>query len=151
MDLYRLVDGLRPLISGQADKHGIEVRYVQFGEGLVRIKASEVQQVILNLLGNAFDALIAAGTAQPLVRITVAAEETAVICTVEDNGPGIPDELHDEVFKILKTTKFASMGLGLWLARYITQRNQGRIDVGHSPLGGAMLTIRFPRIRNTAS
>ena len=151
LDLYRLVEGLRPLISGQADKHGIEVRYVQFGEGLVRVKASEVQQVILNLLGNAFDALISARTPQPLVRICVTAEETAVICTVEDNGPGIPDELHEEVFKILKTTKFASMGLGLWLARYITQRNQGGIDVGHSPLGGAMLTLRFPRIRNTNS
>jgi signal transduction histidine kinase len=147
LDLYRLVKGLGPLISAQAEKNGIEVQYVQFGDGLVRVKASEVQQVILNLLGNAFDALIANHTAQPMVRITVTAHESWVVCTVEDNGPGIPTDLHEEVFKILKTTKNASMGLGLWLARYITQRNQGSIEISDSELGGAKLTVRFPSLK----
>ena len=149
LDLYRLVKGLGPLISAQAEKNGIEVQYVQFGDGLVRVKASEVQQVILNLLGNAFDALIANHTQQPMVRITVTAQESWVVCAVEDNGPGIPADLHEEVFKILKTTKNASMGLGLWLARYITQRNQGSIEIGDSELGGAKLVVRFPSLKTT--
>lgn len=142
--LHKLVEDLKPLIAPQARKHGIDMHYAYSGECQVNVKASEIQQVILNLLGNAFDALIENRISQPCLKIHVKQEEEWVTCTVEDNGPGIEETHYDEVFKILKTTKSAGMGLGLWLARYITERNHGAIAVGRSTLGGAMLSVRFP-------
>jgi C4-dicarboxylate-specific signal transduction histidine kinase len=143
--LHKLVEDLSPLIAPQARKHGIEIRYQHEPDSQVSVKASEVQQVILNLLGNAFDALIERHVAQPLVQVSVKQEGEQVVCTVEDNGPGIDEAHYDEVFKILKTTKSAGMGLGLWLARYITERNHGSIAVDRSPLGGARLSVYFPK------
>ena len=145
LQLHKLVEDLAPLITPQARKYGIEVRYQHEGETSVSVKASEVQQVILNLLGNAFDALIQSKTQRGVIEVKVRQEGDAVTCTVEDNGPGIDESLYDEVFKILKTTKSAGMGLGLWLARYITERNHGSIAVGRSALGGAMLSVRFAK------
>jgi len=143
--LHKLVEDLTPLITPQARKHGIELQYQHAGDGRVSVNASEIQQVILNLLGNAFDILIERQTLRPTVRIQVIQEGEWVTCTVEDNGPGIDEAQHEEVFKILKSTKNAGMGLGLWLSRYITQRHHGSISVGRSELGGAKLTLRFAR------
>ena len=106
-----------------------------------------MQQVILNLVGNAFDALISHKTQQPVVHISVTCEGNQVVCSVADNGPGIAHDMHEEVFKILKTTKNSGMGLGLWLARYITERNQGSIHVSTSEWGGACMSIRMPQVR----
>lgn len=144
--LHKLVEDLTPLITPQARKHGIELQYQHAGDGRVSVNASEIQQVILNLLGNAFDILIERQTLRPTVRIQVIQEGEWVACTVEDNGPGIDEAQHEEVFKILKSTKNAGMGLGLWLSRYITERHHGSISVGRSELGGAKLTLRFARV-----
>ena len=144
VDLYALFKNLDPLLRHQTHKRGIRITYTHVGETQVHARASELQQVALNLMGNAFDAFIAHDTPQPQVRVHVQGSATEVVCTVEDNGPGIAPELQPEVFNILKTTKSEGMGLGLWLARYITERNHGEITVGRSALGGAQFTLRFP-------
>ena len=148
LDLSRLIQDLGPLIAPTAKKHGIALQFESKGECEIYAKASELQQVILNLVGNAIDALVSHQTPQPVVRICVSREGDQVVCSVEDNGPGIAPDMHEEVFKILKSTKHAGMGLGLWLARYITQRNQGQMQIERGASGGAKLTIRLPR--NTA-
>jgi signal transduction histidine kinase len=67
-----------------------------------------------------------------------------VMCSVEDSGVGIPEESQKDVFKFLVTSKSTGMGLGLWLSKYIVERNKGEISVGSSELGGAIFSIKFP-------
>ena len=146
MDLFALCKNLDLLVNAQTNKCGIRIEYIHEGDTQIQARASELQQVALNLMGNAFDALIAHQTKDPCVRISVRRLDAQVVWTVEDNGPGIAPDLQPEVFNILKTTKSEGMGLGLWLARYITERNGGHITAGHSELGGAQFTLSFPAV-----
>ena len=146
IDLFALCKNLDLLLNAQTNKRGIRVEYLQDGDTHIHARASELQQVALNLMGNAFDALIASQTVHPHVRVRVRRLNNQVLWTVEDNGPGIAPELQPEVFNILKTTKSEGMGLGLWLARYITERNGGHITAARSELGGAEFTLTFPAV-----
>jgi len=146
IDLFALCKNLDLLVNAQTNKRGIRIEYIHEGDTQIQARASELQQVALNLIGNAFDALIAHQTQDPCVRISVRRLDAQVVWTVEDNGPGIAPDLQPEVFNILKTTKSEGMGLGLWLARYITERNGGHITAGRSELGGAQFTLSFPAV-----
>ena len=144
VDLFDLVQSLSVLINSQARQQGVEIEYVRQGDGLVLARATELQQVLLNLIGNAFDALALAEVSAPKIRLTVSNTSAFVICCVEDNGHGIPASMHGEVFKFLKTTKGSGMGLGLWLSKYIVERNRGEMTVDRSAMGGAMFRITLP-------
>lgn len=144
IDLFALCKNLDLLVHAQTKKRGIRIEYTHDGDTYIQARPSELQQVALNLIGNAFDALIAHQTPNPYVRVSVRREQSQVVWVIEDNGPGIAPELQPEIFNILKTTKSEGMGLGLWLARYITERNGGHITAGRSELGGAQFTLSFP-------
>lgn len=144
VDLFDLLERLGLLIQPQAKRRGIQVTFEKTGTTIVNVKISEIQQVLLNIVGNAFDALLGSQTNNPMVKITLCNENGWVICQVEDNGPGIAKEKLDDVFKFLDTTKTTGMGLGLWLSKYIVERNKGNIQVGSSNLGGAKFSISLP-------
>ena len=144
VDLFDLLERLGLLIQPQAKRRGIQVTFEKTGTTIVNVKISEIQQVLLNIVGNAFDALLGSQTNNPMVKITLCNENGWVVCQVEDNGPGIAKEKLDDVFKFLDTTKTTGMGLGLWLSKYIVERNKGNIQVGSSNLGGAKFSISLP-------
>ncbi len=143
-DLFETINRLTVLVSAQAQKRGIHMEYQKHGEAFILVRPPELQQVLLNLLGNAFDALIQSKTTAPQIRVTVGHEGSWVACSVEDNGPGIDPAMHSDMFKFLKTTKSSGMGLGLWLCKYIVERNHGQIFATRSELGGAKFTIKLP-------
>lgn len=144
IDLFELIQNLGLLITPQAQKMGIQLVYDHQGSSVVRVKATEIQQVLLNLINNAFEAVQENTRGTALVQVSCASEGEWVVCKVEDSGPGIAGMDHADVFKFLKTTKSNGMGLGLWLSKYIVERNKGDISVGHSALGGAMFVIKLP-------
>lgn len=83
------------------------------------------------------------------LRITVDAEGDVAVVHLEDDGPGIPDELRDSLFEPFITGRKrdgakTGTGLGLAIARRIVERHHGSIDAGTSQLGGARFTIRLP-------
>jgi C4-dicarboxylate-specific signal transduction histidine kinase len=100
------------------------------------------------LVANAFDALDEKPAAEKKIRISVDDWNGQVRCRIEDSGNGIPDHMHDQVFRFLKTSKSTGMGLGLWLTKYIVEKNLGKITVSRSELGGAMFTIEFPAMHD---
>lgn len=144
VDLFEMIERLAVLVSTQATKRGVAIAYENQGKGLIRVRPPELQQVLLNLIGNAFDALTQAKTLNPKIRVSVSNDGPWVTCCVEDNGPGISDAMHSDMFKFLKTTKTTGMGLGLWLCKYIVERNHGEIVAGRSSLGGAKFIIKLP-------
>ena len=101
-----------------------------------------LEQILLNLLQNAAEAL--AGTANPRVAITVAVSDTVAL-TVADNGPGIDPAVAAEIFTPFVTARDDGLGLGLGIARDIAREFGGELDSVVSPLGGAAFRLTLKR------
>jgi C4-dicarboxylate-specific signal transduction histidine kinase len=88
----------------------------------------QLQQVMINLLLNGFDALNGNPVAQRLVVVKTKLESPAVVCvTVQDKGTGIPPDKLESVFDPFYTTKREGMGMGLSVTRSIIESHRGRI------------------------
>jgi signal transduction histidine kinase/ligand-binding sensor domain-containing protein len=132
--------------------------------GQVEVVPQEFGRVVLNLVGNAFDALLehgaapnghAASAAQGAPRVQVATRRTpgAVELRVADNGPGIPEATRQKIFEPFFTTKETGKGTGLGLSMsydIITKGHGGRLTVASTVGEGATFTVTLPT-RRTAT
>jgi signal transduction histidine kinase len=113
---------------------------------------NQINQVVLNLVENARDAIGTRpdGKIKVSTRLGEAGDRAMLI--IEDNGPGVPAELKDKVFAPYFTTKLkkGGTGLGLAIVHRIVSDHGGRITVGESPGGGARFAIELP-LRNGAA
>jgi len=124
------------------EKAGIALD-IAVGDEQVIGSRGKLEQVFVNLLSNAVDALI--GSNQPHIHIVVERGDTEVIVHVRDNGPGIDPEIADQLFEPFYTTKPSGQGLGLGLAitRFIVDSVGGRISCHNLPTGGLEFTLYF--------
>jgi signal transduction histidine kinase len=104
----------------------------------------QLQQVILNLIVNAMDAMaeMPSGNRKIMVRTTRVPGFAEV--AVSDTGPGIPPEKLRQVFEPFFTTKEGGMGIGLSIVRTIVEAHHGRIVAENQASGGAIFRIRLP-------
>jgi len=108
---------------------------------LIRADEHQLQQLLLNLLSNAVDAMPGGGH----LRIETAAGDGAVTLTIADSGPGVPPELRDRVFEPFFTTKgTAGTGLGLAVCRSIVEVHHGTIELDNRSGDGATFVVRIP-------
>ena len=107
---------------------------------IVSVDAEQMRTVFLNLLLNAAQAAGAGGW----TRVTIAADDLAATVAIEDNGPGIPPEVHARIFEPFFTTKHRGTGLGLPTARRVVERHRGTIDVECPAGGGTIVTVTLP-------
>jgi two-component system, NtrC family, sensor kinase len=106
----------------------------------------DLNQVFLNLLVNAADALHDKGE-RGEIRVTTRAEGAFAVISVADNGPGIPEELHQTIFEPFFTTKEVGKGTGqgLALARaVVVDKHGGTIEVHSAPGKGTEFVLRLP-------
>lgn len=114
---------------------------------LIKASAPELQQVLLNLLRNATQALNQHNAHNPRILIKVYVENNNLVIEVQDNGPGMTDTVREHVFEPFFTTKEVGSGTGLGLSVsyfIITERHQGSIDVKTSPGKGSNFIIKLP-------
>jgi signal transduction histidine kinase len=119
--------------------------------GLPEIMGNRVQlqQVILNLVANAVDAIGSTTDGNHLLAITANRQEPAdVLITVEDSGPGIAPENIRRIFEPFYTTKPQGMGMGLTICRSIVESHGGCLFAACSPLGGLAMHISLPASAN---
>jgi len=102
---------------------------------------SQVEQVLINLIKNAAEAL--SGKKNGTIHLKAFREDSAVMICVEDNGPGIPPEMVEDIFVPFYTTKENGSGIGLSLSKQIMQNHGGTISVNATPGKGARFTLRF--------
>jgi signal transduction histidine kinase len=102
----------------------------------------QVQQVLLNLVRNAIEALNAAGSARREVTITTASGPKAVEVSVTDSGPGVADI--ERAFEPFYSTKAEGMGIGLAISRSIIEAHGGRLSGQSSPGHGATFRFTLP-------
>jgi signal transduction histidine kinase len=103
----------------------------------------QLRQVLLNLLLNAVDAL--SGGGRVTISLVEEAETGLIRLTVEDDGPGIREELLGRLFEPFVSTKPSGTGLGLTVCRRIIDGHGGSITAENRPEGGARFTILLPR------
>ncbi|MDK1031734.1 MAG: HAMP domain-containing sensor histidine kinase [Planctomycetia bacterium] len=146
MELMRNTIGLA---EGRLAKRGIEFSWQCDGIGSCICDKESVEQAILNLVLNAADAV--SGIDRAAVRISSQCDRHWVQVYVDDNGPGVPADMHERVFVPFFTTKGAGKGtgLGLTVSRQAMRQCGGDLvlDSRPSPLGGARFTIILPKIQ----
>lgn len=111
----------------------------------VNVRRGELEQVLVNLARNAMDSLRSQpGEMERKVTIRAYRFEGQVVIEVSDSGPGIPPELHNKVFEPSVSGK-QSTGLGLFLAKTLVERNEGKLSFVPQK-GGGCFRIVFPGI-----
>jgi nitrogen fixation/metabolism regulation signal transduction histidine kinase len=96
-------------------------------------------QVVINLMQNAAQAM--QDVEGPQLALRLLGSEKAVMIEVEDNGPGVPESLRQDIFLPFFTTRASGTGVGLNLARQIVVAHGGAIDVSEGAAGGALFRI----------
>ena len=105
----------------------------------------QIQQVILNLLVNALDAVKSQPAENRKVRISTRVGETdSIFVSVSDSGLGIEGHNLEAVFEAFYTTKNKGTGMGLAISKSIVEQHDGRIWVSNNPEGGAVFTFTLP-------
>ena len=105
----------------------------------------EIQQVVVNLIRNAGDALAKGDCPRREIVIETCNQESgSVEIVVSDSGPGIAPELADRVFDPFYTSKIDGLGIGLGICKSIIESHGGRIWVGQSSMGGASVHFNLP-------
>jgi signal transduction histidine kinase len=112
----------------------------------ILVSPNELMQVFLNIIKNAYDALVNAKTEAPHISIRTHEESGYQVAELADNGPGIPEGIMEKIFEPYFTTKdeTSGTGLGLYISKIIVnERCRGSIDVA-SAGQGALFTVRIP-------
>jgi two-component system sensor kinase FixL len=114
---------------------------------LVLADRVQIQQVVLNLIRNAMDA-IRGGERRSLVVASQRSEPDMIMVSVADSGPGIDPAISDRLFQPFVSTKEDGMGVGLSISRTIVEAHAGRIWVEPNPGGGTIFRFTLPRVDN---
>ncbi|MGA2353741.1 MAG: ATP-binding protein [Terriglobales bacterium] len=148
-DLTALLDRVLQIVAGRfAGKAGPAVRVERHYAGglpLVPLDESLCEQAFLNLVQNAYEAMEEHGGALRVdVQLATKDGRDGVELRLADTGPGVPEELREEIFNPFVTTKKTGVGLGLSIVSKIVDGHGGSIHVENAPEGGAMFTLFFP-------
>lgn len=103
--------------------------------------ATRLEQVFVNLIGNALQALVAAQTPDPSIQLLIQHAVPMSTITVRDNGPGIPEEQLAQIFDPFFTTRQAGLGLGLAISQQIIESFGGTLTAAQAPTGGAAFSF----------
>jgi two-component system sensor kinase FixL len=143
------------LIGENLKRHGISLELsVPTDLPSVHARPQQLQQVLLNLLINAKDALVAGRADERRIdlRAETGPESPSVLLAVRDNGPGVPPELGNRIFEPFVTTKRSrgGTGLGLPISRTIIESYGGTLQMRSTPGEFAEFRIELPRTNEAA-
>jgi two-component system sensor kinase FixL len=148
VDINTLLRDITRLAAGDALLHGIELEFeLDPGCPQAACDSVQIQQVVLNLVRNAIDAMFAVGCKYGnRIRVVSLQEDESVIVKIEDSGPGIASEQAPLLFKPFQSTKRDGMGMGLAICKTIIEDHDGSLGFENRPEGrGACFYFQLPR------
>jgi PAS domain S-box-containing protein len=147
VDIHRVIEHIVTLMQLEAQEHNIHLEY-RVGKDLPRVLGDETQisQVLVNVIVNAFHAMPDGGHCHITVDSCAADAKRWVEISVRDTGIGIPEEALPRLFDPFYTTKPGGSGLGLAIAYRIMQDHGGLIKVASVPGNGTAVELKFPAL-----
>jgi PAS domain S-box-containing protein len=146
VDLNEAIEEVMSLVRGELLKHQVSLQ-MRFANGLSPVHADRVQlqQVVLNLILNAIEAISSVGVhARELVISTESIAEDRLLVSVQDSGPGVAPQNRERVFESFYTTKAGGVGIGLSICRSIIDTHSGRLWVDEHEPRGAIFRFTLP-------
>ena len=142
-------NALRICRPGLKHRVTVETDYMQ-PPPLAQIIARQIEQVLINIIKNAAEAILGAQMRDGLLRIETTQDSTAVRVRVINNGPEIPQEQLAQIWTNFFTTKAEGTGLGLPISAEILRRHGGRISAENISGGGVCFTLELPALPELA-
>jgi signal transduction histidine kinase len=146
VEINRLAREVLRMVEHDLQVHGVSVS-TEFQDDVPQLRADPIrlQQVILNLIKNAIDAIAIGPTAIKAIRlITTYDGKSLVSIYVEDTGPGITLVSQTQIFDPFFTTKSSGMGLGLFISRSIIEDHGGDLRLTETSSKGSIFEITLP-------
>ena len=146
VDINQLVREVLVLVQGERFKRGISLD-TELTKNLPHVMADRVQlqQVVMNLVTNAMDAMEPIADRQKLLRLKSSIKDgDIVVVAVEDSGTGVDADQADRLFDAFFTTKPNGMGMGLSICRSIIEAHSGRLGVSAGVQYGSVLRFELP-------
>ena len=142
-DVLETIQAVSNLHLMELEKHNISM--TKQGKSFITLGyPSEFQQVILNLIANAKDALISKKVENPQITIDISSDKTKGYITISDNAGTIDVDMIDKIFEPYFTTKAESggTGLGLYISKMIIEKNmQGELSISNNEIGTKLLIV----------
>jgi signal transduction histidine kinase len=142
-DINTVLDGIVRMLGPSLESKRIEV-VREFAPGLptVYFRRGEMEQLFLNLVYNARDAMNGGGT----LTLRTLSDLEGILCEVIDTGAGIPEEIRARIFEPFFTTKATGSGLGLDICRSIVWDYDGRLELDSAQGRGTRVSVWLPRM-----
>lgn len=147
-DLRKIVDDVVMLAGPAAEQNQVHIERESGQEPLpTRLDIDLVKQAVLNIVINGVQAMAEGGAMQLALR----REGENALLTIQDEGPGIPDDIRDKVFNLYFTTKKGGSGIGLAMAYRVVQLHHGSLEFDSIAGKGTTFYLRFPLIETTTA
>jgi len=147
LDMADVVESALESFRDRAERIGIAIDSQIDCAGSMVGDAEQLRRVLINLVGNAVDALDESVTARPRVEVRMGENlaGTEVWVRIKDNGPGIDSENLSQLFDPFYTSRVNGTGLGLSISKKIVDAHGGNIEVVSGPGEGAEFLLTFPK------
>jgi PAS domain S-box-containing protein len=145
VDLSQLATSAIRMASYEAQTRAV-IHPVLDADVEAEVRGTRVQQVLLNLILNAAQALPPGDAAHQRIEVRVRRSGDRALLEVSDTGPGVPEGIAERIFEPFFTTRQAAggTGLGLWLSRNIVEEEGGTLTFRNRPEGGTVFTVSLP-------
>jgi two-component system sensor kinase FixL len=142
LNLNELVRDVARLLNSELVARNVELELrLSPGQPFVRAGRVEIQQVLLNLMVNAMDAMRDVVSESRLLAVETSVLSDRALVRVSDTGPGIEEAILPSIFRPFFTTKQNGLGMGLAISRTITEAHGGTLTAENGPGAGAVFTM----------
>lgn len=144
INLRETVADIVEIVKPDFESKHIHLEFHPYSSPAVNGDKIQIQQIVLNLLNNAAEAISSNNIEKRIVTIAVNQNSDYGILKIKDSGPGIASEVLPHLFDLYITTKQDGLGVGLWLCKTIADRHRGTINAENLPDSGACFEVQIP-------